>query len=92
MKHLLMSIAAFISMSHAQEPTNTPYGNDKLHQWALDVVYEAWPEDKSGGYDLCYSRADIETHSFIPNDNIGFTDNEGMVQNACAIILNGAEY
>jgi hypothetical protein len=59
--------------------------NDSLHHWATNTALHAFPDDKSGAYDVCWSPENKEIYQ--ENDPQWFD-----VQNACAIILEGAEW
>ena len=93
MKYLLtlslLANAFMLSEVHLHRYTSTSVpvimNNERLHQWASDIVIAAYPNSKAGTYDECVNnKADYVD---------GGTDIKlNDLQNACAIIVEGAEW
>lgn len=67
-----------------------PYSNDNIHKWAQQVVFETFPDDLSGSYDICLVNSHNREGNYLSAKELGFESDE--IENACAIILNGQEW
>lgn len=80
------ALGVFIGAAVAYQVLN-PYTNDRLHSWAQDVVFKAFPDDKHGSADICF---DQDNAKLLEVSRIDPTWSH--VINACAIITGGAEW
>lgn len=78
----------------AANKVQDPYSNDNIHAWACDTVFKSKPDDKSGCYDICWTlgggkrlRNGQFTDAHMVSDEYS-----SELQNACAIVLNGAAW
>ncbi len=81
-------------------PFGTPSdlnNNNTLHEWACEVVFKSAPKDLSGCYDICFALAggtyDSKAGTYhMPRSNIDPDKFKQNLVNACAIVLEGAEW
>lgn len=87
---LLISTGIIVFLSGCQT-----YSNESLHRWAGRVVARAYPDQKLGVYDRCFKLAGGFYNTEANRYELPRTHIEGHsvdLQNACALILNGAEW
>ena len=90
MKNIALKLSVIILLTIGSTCGASPYSNDNIHKWAQDIVFKYVPDMDCGGvlcgsYDTCLELRDGAKGPWISEPR------QDLV-NACAIIMDGAEW